>query len=158
MQWHLKPLDCQGSPRCLLILFYLFGCSRSQLQHSGTSVEACKLSVAAWGIKPGPLALGTQSFNHWTTREVPSLTFSLAWLIFNTNQGTTESERGFCERPGLDSPRNTSICDHHFTGEETEPQVEKDLTAKKWQGQSWTLKGVEEAPYIPLDDFSESLC
>ena len=77
--------------------------------------------------------------------------------MFNINQGTTESERGCCEQSGLGSPRNTSICDHHFTGEENESQV-KDLTAKKWQGQSWTLKEVEEAPYIPLDDFSESLC
>ena len=115
MQWHVKPLDCQGSPRYLFILFYLFGCSRSQLQHAGTSVESYKLSVAAWGIEPGPLALGAQSFNHWTTREVPSPTFFLAWLMFNINQGTTESERGCCEQSGLGSPRNTSICDHHFT-------------------------------------------
>ena len=118
MQWHVKPLDCQGSPRYLFILFCLFGCFRSQLQHAGTSVESCKLSVAAWGVEPGPLALGAQ-FQPLGHQSSPLPHFFLAWLIFNINQGTTESERGCCEQSGLGSPRNTSICDHHFTGEET---------------------------------------
>ena len=54
---------------------------------------ACKLLVVACGdlipqpeVEPGPPALRVQSFNHWTTREVPPaiflyLIFILCWSI-----------------------------------------------------------------------------
>ena len=45
---------------------------------SQISVVACRIfSCTMWdpvprpGIKPGPLTLGMQSLNHWTTRGVP---------------------------------------------------------------------------------------
>ena len=44
--------------------------------------------IVPWpGIKPGPPALGAQSLNHWTTREVPvllllSFIFHLFWTQF----------------------------------------------------------------------------
>ena len=69
-----------------LIFIYLFGSSRSQLQHVGSliftvpcRIFSCGLQtlrcsmwglVPGLGIKPRPLALGTQSLLHWTTREV----------------------------------------------------------------------------------------
>ena len=34
-----------------VIFFFFFGCTRSYLQHSGPSVAACKLLVAACGIQ-----------------------------------------------------------------------------------------------------------
>ena len=47
-------------------------------------VAACKtLGRGVWdlvpwpGIEPGPSALGAWNFNHWTTRDVPLLVFSL---------------------------------------------------------------------------------
>ena len=39
--------------------FFLFGCM------------ACRLLVPWPGIKPAPSAADTQSFNHWTAKEVP---------------------------------------------------------------------------------------
>ena len=42
-----------------LFFFFLFGCM------------ACRLLVPWPGIKPAPSAADTQSFNHWTAKEVP---------------------------------------------------------------------------------------
>ena len=35
---------------------------------------ACEISVSRPGMEPMPPALGAQSLNHWTAREVPRLT------------------------------------------------------------------------------------
>ena len=46
-------------------------------------VAACMQDLALWsGIEPGPPALGVQSLNHWTTREVLAMSYfwsSLPW-------------------------------------------------------------------------------
>lgn len=126
----LKPLDCQGSPRYLFILFYLFGCSRSQLQHSELHLRHANSQLQHEGSNLGP-RIGNTEFQPLTTREVPPY-FSSGLTNFYHKPGHHWEWKGFCERSGLDFPRNTSICDHHFTGWETEPQVEKALTAKKW--------------------------
>ena len=42
-------------------------------------LEAFRILVLWPGIKPGPPAVEVQSFNHWTTKEVPGLfDFNLA--------------------------------------------------------------------------------
>ena len=45
-----------------------FDCPGSQLWHVGSSIPN-------QGLNPGPPALGAQSLNHWTTREIPELLF-----------------------------------------------------------------------------------
>ena len=60
----------------LFLFIHLFGCSGSQLWHA-------KFLVASYGIKlmrdqTWAPALGAQSLNHWTTREV-SL-FGISWM------------------------------------------------------------------------------
>ena len=76
---------------CLLFSFiiYLFGCTRSWSQHTGSSlfigtyeIFSCRM----WDLLPRPAmeprlaALGALSPSHWTTREV--LTFIYFWLEF----------------------------------------------------------------------------
>ena len=57
-------------------IIYLFGCTRSYLQHVGASTLT--------RIKPRPPALEVLSLSHWTTREVPwarlstTLTYTLS--------------------------------------------------------------------------------
>ena len=96
--YHLRH---QGSPGKNILVFsfkkknifilYLFGCTKSQLWHVGSSsfVSACRilscsiltLSCGMWdlvprpGIEPKPPALGGQSLSHRTTREVPMYSF-----------------------------------------------------------------------------------
>ena len=62
-----------------LIFIYLFGCVRSQMQHSRSLifVGVCGIfscsrgDLVPWpGIKPRPPALEAQNLNHWNTREV----------------------------------------------------------------------------------------
>ena len=68
-------------------LFIHFGCTGSQLQHSGASIFVVAHGIFSWGIRtlncgtwdlvpwpgiePGLLALGAWNLSHWTTREVP---------------------------------------------------------------------------------------
>ena len=67
------------------MLIYIFGCTRSELWHTGSFVAACRmflfvtreLLVAAFGIEPGieprlP-ALGVLSLSHQTTRKVSAV-------------------------------------------------------------------------------------
>ena len=58
---------------------YLFGCPKSSLLHTGSSVcivpyaifSCGMLDLVLWpGIEPRPHALGARSLSHWTTREV----------------------------------------------------------------------------------------
>ena len=63
----------------IFVFICLFGCTRSQLWHAGSSIlvgasrifscTMCNL-VPPPGIEPGFPALGVQSLSHWTTREV----------------------------------------------------------------------------------------
>ena len=66
----------------ICLLTYLFGCSRSQLQHSRSLIIVAVCEVFScgmrdpvrWpGFKPGPPALGAGRLSHWATREVPVL-------------------------------------------------------------------------------------
>ena len=68
---------------------YFFGCSRSQLQSTGSFIVACRilscgilsLSCSMWGlgpwpeIEPWPPALGAWTLSHRTTREIPCAKF-----------------------------------------------------------------------------------
>ena len=79
----------------------------SSLLHAGCLVVACEPLAAARvrdlvpqpGIKPRPPALGTRSLTHWTTREVPGVTYS-GWFY------STMPWRSF----HVSSPRSKSIC------------------------------------------------
>ena len=53
------------------IYLFLFGCYRSQLQHTGSLVVVCGIQFPDQGSNPGPLhqELGVSAI--WTTREVP---------------------------------------------------------------------------------------
>ena len=84
------------------IFIYLFGCARSQLPHAGSSLlcagsllrrvgsYSCGVrgsfscgvrDLVPWlGIEPGLPALGAQSPNHWTIREIPYLSLLAVWL------------------------------------------------------------------------------
>ena len=77
--WLCFPLESITQNICLICI-YLFGCTRSYLQHAASSVflAACgsfsygKWDLAPWArIKPRSPALGTWSLNPWATREVP---------------------------------------------------------------------------------------
>ena len=48
----------------------------------GHCLKACGLSVSQQGVKPALPALGVQSLNHWTTKEVP--------VSFQTNKQTNK--------------------------------------------------------------------
>ena len=59
--------------------FLVFGCTRSYLQHTGSLVANSWLRHVGsgsltrdWTWSP---ALGTQNLNHWTTKEVPMVSF-----------------------------------------------------------------------------------
>ena len=60
-------------------------CGKQDLQpllwHAGSLIAACKLLVAACGIKPRPTCIGSLSLSHETTREVPGPPF--LYLIFS---------------------------------------------------------------------------
>ena len=67
---------------CVFKNIYKFGCTRSYLQHMGSSVfiVACRIvSCGMWdpvpnqGLNHRPPALGAQSLSPWTTREVLGL-------------------------------------------------------------------------------------
>ena len=57
---------------CLFCL--LFGCTRSQLWHVGSSVMACGIQFPEQGLNLGPL-LWDCSLIQWTTREGPTVYF-----------------------------------------------------------------------------------
>ena len=67
----------------LIFFKYLFGCTRSWLRHMGSwiSVVAYKLFFSIWDlvawsrIEPRTPALEAWSLTHWTTREVPQISF-----------------------------------------------------------------------------------
>ena len=68
------------------IFIYLFGCTGSWLQPTGSSILVVKcgiFSCGVWdlvpwsGIEPQPPALGTLNLSHWTSREGPLSHFSL---------------------------------------------------------------------------------
>ena len=60
-----------------LIVIYLFGCARPQLQHSGSLIFSCSMwnLVARPGIEPGPPALGAWSCSNQITREIQEFSF-----------------------------------------------------------------------------------
>ena len=71
---------CQKSIaiRVFVRCFNVFGCARSQMQHTGSFIEACKLLVAACGIQFP--ALEVWNLSHWTTSKVPQSEFWMAFL------------------------------------------------------------------------------
>ena len=52
------------------VLKYLFGCSKSWLQHANSWLLHVGSSSLTRGQAQAP-ALGAQSLSHWTTREAP---------------------------------------------------------------------------------------
>ena len=95
------------------VLKYLFGCTRSQLQHS-LIIEACWFfsrfmwNLVPWpGIEPGLLALGVGSLSYWTTRKSPKLfeklcarTWHGSWRML-ANKGWAATAKGSALFPPL---------------------------------------------------------
>ena len=87
---------------------YLFGCTESQLQHVGSSVEARELSVACGTQYPDqdlnlpPLlptaTLGAQSLSHWTIREVSFTLLVLRYKNSFSSQTVHKQAMGFVPR------------------------------------------------------------
>ena len=81
----LNPLPLLKLRQLLVFFVFFFGCSRSQLQHAGPSLLCLGYLIVALGLlvatrsiqvpdqesNSGPPALGAQSLNHWSTREIP---------------------------------------------------------------------------------------
>ena len=61
------------------LFFFLFLIWLHQVLNCGMEVLSCGMRdlVPRSRIEPGPPALGVQSLNHWTTREVPTLFLEL---------------------------------------------------------------------------------
>ena len=60
---------------CFFFNIYLFGCIRSSLQHTGSSVfmEACGIWFPVQELNPRLPALGAQSLSHWITGNSPKM-------------------------------------------------------------------------------------
>ena len=87
MHQHPSPFYFYFFKFFLPLLISLIGCTRSQLQHTGSSAFTAAHRIFSWGmqtlscgmwdlfpcpgIEPGLPAFEVQSLSHWTTREVP---------------------------------------------------------------------------------------